>query len=79
MKSSILCLIFLMSAVCVFEASAQGINQGILTKGKGSIQLVDLLIRVASFVNKTKNIFNLKRSSSNLVSTRMSAVLNLPP
>ncbi len=39
---------------------------------------VDLLIKVACFVQKVKNIFNIKRTRSKIVSTRRSTVLSLP-
>ncbi len=40
---------------------------------------VDLLTKVACFVTKEKNIFNMKMSSSKLDSSRRLTVLSLPP
>ncbi len=43
------------------------------------LSTVDPVIRVACFVKKENNIFNIKMSRSELVSTRRSTVLSLPP
>jgi hypothetical protein len=45
----------------------------------GWLSTVDLLIKAACFVEKGNNIFNIKTSQSELVSTRRSTVLSLPP
>jgi hypothetical protein len=50
------------------------LGQGILTEGEGSVQLTTSL-RWLVLSKKVSNIFNLKRSSSKLVSTN---VLILP-
>jgi hypothetical protein len=50
-------------------------TRGILTEGEGSV--VDLLNKVAYFVKKLNNSFNMKRSRYKLVRTRRSTVLNL--
>jgi len=43
------------------------------------LSTVDLLIKVACYVKKKNNIFNIKMSLSKLVTTRRSTVLSLPP
>ncbi len=45
----------------------------------GRLSTVDLLIKVACFVIKINNIFNLKTRRSTRVRTRRSTVLSLPP
>ncbi len=47
------------------------------TNIRGRLSMVDLLIRLARFVKKLYNIFNIKKSWSKLVSTRRSTVLSL--
>jgi hypothetical protein len=54
-----------------------GSNQGTLTEGEGSVS-VDLLIKVACFVKKVNNVYNIKSSSYRLVITTRSTVLSLP-
>jgi hypothetical protein len=44
----------------------------------GRFSTVDLLIKEAGFVKKVNNIFSIKMSYSELVSTRRSTVLSLP-
>jgi hypothetical protein len=56
----------------------QSCEQGILTEGEGSVQLTSSL-KVACFVKKEYNIFNIKMSWSKLVSTRRPSVLSLSP
>jgi hypothetical protein len=48
------------------------------TNWSGRLSPVHLLIKVACFVIRVKDIFNLKSSWPRLVSTRRSIVLNLP-
>ncbi len=42
------------------------------------IFLVDILVKIGCFVKKDKNIFSIKSSLSELVSTRKSTILSLP-
>ncbi len=50
--------------------------QGTLTEG-GRPSTYDLLVKIACFVKKGKNIYNLKMSLSKLVSTRRAMVQSL--
>jgi hypothetical protein len=53
-------------------------NQGTLTEGEGGLSTVDLLVKVACFVKKVKDIFSTKLRCSKLISARRSTVLSLP-
>ncbi len=45
-------------------SSMGGLQQGMLTEGEDS-STVDLLIKLASFIKKVNNIFNIKMSDMN--------------
>jgi hypothetical protein len=53
------------------------LDQGTQPEGEGSVGLAPF-IKVASFVKTVNNVFNVKESSTTLVSTRRSSVLSLP-
>jgi hypothetical protein len=53
------------------------LDQGTQPEGEGSVGLTPF-IKVASFVKTVNNVFNVKKSSTTLVSTRRSSVLSLP-